>query len=543
VSAIRSLFLLLLLGACSDGPGVECSEGACGGDCPGQVVSTDGGGCRGGGSGNTSCLDGCTPARCGNGVVDKNEECDDGNARDTDACLNTCMLARCGDGVVHQGEEACDYGENNLDAASAACRSDCMAPRCGDGIVDSSEECDDGNNIDDDGCDADCSFPDVVQLVTGLGNNCALFDAGNVRCWGANRYGQLGYGHTELVGDDEPAGAFGDVAIGGRVVQLAMGASHTCALLESGNVRCWGEASYGQLGPVDMEVYGRAIGDEPGEMPPPDLPTGGKAVRIFAGPSRTCVLLDDGDVRCWGTPVNDHSPSPEDVDSFGALLDLAFGWWHACGMFETGNVRCWSYAFTGYHGYGTTAPVAVHDAWDVDIGGTVVQIASSYEHTCALLDTGAVHCWGNGEDGRLGYGNGEWVGDDETPRQAGAVDLGEPVVQVAAGASHTCAVLASGGARCWGELWQGQLGYGDLFPRGAALGIGDEPGEMPPPYVNVGGTVVQLVAGSNHTCALLAHGRVRCWGGRGYFYMLGYGRDIDLDEPPASAGDVPLYVK
>ncbi|WP_373049237.1 DUF4215 domain-containing protein [Vulgatibacter sp.] len=541
---IGLVVLSLQLAGCGDEPDIVCEVASCENVCGDGVVSAGVDECDDANDDEgDACLPTCTLDRCGDGIVHADtEECDDGNEDESDACLRTCTLARCGDGVVHAGVEECDEGERNSDAGPGTCRSNCTLPRCGDGAVDPGESCDDGNTVDDDGCDADCSFPDVVQLVSGSGSNCVLFDAGNVRCWGSNAFGELGYGHSERIGDDEPAGAFGDVDIGGRAVQIAMGSRHTCVLLESGSVRCWGQNWRGQLGP---DVTDDVLGDEPGEMPPPDLPIGGPAVGIFASPWHTCVVRDDGDVRCWGKPPVDRIPGLENVDEVGVVRQLVFGAWHACALLDPGSVRCWTTTVTGYHGYGHTNSVALEDADVVDVGGTVVQLDLSGEHTCAVLESGAVHCWGNGADGRLGYGSVENVGDDETPRDAGAVGLGEPAVQVAAGEFHSCALLASGRVRCWGQLWYGQLGYGDRFPRtaqgGAPLALGDEAGEMPPPEVDVGGRVVQISAGASHTCALLDHGGVRCWGGGGYDYQLGYGRPISLDEPPASAGDVPLY--
>jgi alpha-tubulin suppressor-like RCC1 family protein len=63
--------------------------------------------------------------------------------------------------------------------------------------------------------------------------------------------------------------------------------------------------------------------------------------------------------------------------------------------------------------------------------------------------------------GQLGYGNTNTIGDDETPASAGDVDVGETVTQISAGAAHTCALLASGNIRCWGQGSDGRLGYGN----------------------------------------------------------------------------------
>jgi alpha-tubulin suppressor-like RCC1 family protein len=90
-----------------------------------------------------------------------------------------------------------------------------------------------------------------------------------------------------------------------------------------------------------------------------------------------------------------------------------------------------------------------------------VQVSAGFSHTCAVLDGGTVRCWGQGNYGSLGYGNTNHVGDDESPASAGDVDVGGVVVQVAAGLGQTCALLEDGAIRCWGYGSDGALGYGN----------------------------------------------------------------------------------
>ena len=98
---------------------------------------------------------------------------------------------------------------------------------------------------------------------------------------------------------------------------------------------------------------------------------------------------------------------------------------------------------------------------DVPVGGSVVQVSGGQSHTCAVLDTGNVRCWGEGLFGRLGYGNENRIGDNETPASVGDVPVGGSVVQVSAGSVHTCALLETGNVRCWGAAGSGELGYGN----------------------------------------------------------------------------------
>jgi cysteine-rich repeat protein len=265
---------------------------------------------------------------CGDAQInaDRNEACDDGpdnSDTDPDACRLTCILASCGDGIPDPGED-CDDGANNSDTLPDACRSTCQDAFCGDGVTDAGEECDDGNNVIDDGCDPGC-ITTVVQISAGDAHRCLLTRSGKVKCWGQGDFGQLGYGNTNDIGDNETPASVGFVNVGGVVKQISTGFSHTCALLDTGKVRCWGEGGSGQLG------YGNTN--------------------------------DIGDNE---TPAS---------------------------------------------------------AGNVNIGAAVTQISSTGVHTCALLDTGNVRCWGLGIDGRLGYANTESLGDDEVPADIGDILL------------------------------------------------------------------------------------------------------------------------
>ena len=94
--------------------------------------------------------------------------------------------------------------------------------------------------------------PYVEQLTAGDGHTCAVFSDGGVKCWGLNSDGQLGLGDTFSRGDgtDEMGEhlATVDLEPGWRVIQVAAGGAHTCALRDTGEVKCWGQGTYGQLG-------------------------------------------------------------------------------------------------------------------------------------------------------------------------------------------------------------------------------------------------------------------------------------------------------
>ena len=93
----------------------------------------------------------------------------------------------------------------------------------------------------------------------------------------------------------------------------------------------------------------------------------------------------------------------------------------------------------------------------MNVGGPIARISLG-KNTCALLDSGGVRCWGGGI---LGYGNMDNIGDDELPYTAGDIDIGGDVVQISADGTSTCVLLDTGRIRCWGGGSDGALGYGN----------------------------------------------------------------------------------
>jgi hypothetical protein len=403
---------------------------------------------------------------------------------------NQCASGQCIGGVCC--ETACDGP--NASCATGECLCSGGLERCNSACVDVSISPDHCGT-----CGAAClggqcsSGVCRARIAAGNAHTCIMLPNLGVRCWGQGSSGKLGYGNTNNIGDNETPASAGFVSTGGTVTQLAAGGAHTCALLSTGDVRCWGLGLFGRLGYGNTNI----IGDD--ELPSSvgTVSVGGPVAQVVAGNNHTCALLDTGSVRCWGS---------------GASGQLGYGNTSTIGDDET--------------------PAA---AGNVDVGGTVLQITAGSDHTCALLAGGAVRCWGENFGGQLGYGNTNRIGDDELPSSIAAVNVGGTVTTLAAGGSSTCALLTTGAGRCWGSGLRGQLGYGNTN------NIGDNETPASAGSVNVGGNVAQITAGGGHTCALLEAGMVRCWGG-GASGALGYGNtnDIGDNELPSTAGDVIL---
>lgn len=337
----------------------------------------------------------------------------------------------------------------------------------------------------------------VTRVTAGPAHTCAVVSGEAVRCWGTGADGRLGYDNSEhvawVVGPSiEEAG---DVAVGGAVVDVAAGDAHTCALLASSDVRCWGDNSFGQLGYDNTENVGDGVG--PTIIEAGNVPLGARATAIAAARFRTCAILEDASVRCWGSGFLGYDLDPAVGDGIGpSIIDvgpvptggpvdmISLGANHSCVRLTDKRLRCWGDNSTGQLGLDDTTTVgggtggkSILDAGDVPVGGEVALIAAGGSHTCAVLESGVTRCWGFGLYGQLGYGNTFNVGDGlgTTITQAGDVDVGGTPTDIALGTNHTCALLAPGFVRCWGVgNW---LGYNSQSHKG------DDPGEMPPPGV------------------------------------------------------------
>lgn len=341
-----------------------------------------------------------------------------------------------------------------------------------------------------------------------------------VLCWGADESGQLGDG-AELNNKNIPVVVAG---LRSPVSAIAAGGRHTCALTAAGSVFCWGNNDAGQLGDgtetkknTPVEVVG--------------LTNGARA--ITAGGAHTCALTTAGGVKCWGandsgqlgdgTETNATTP----VDVLGltnGIIAVEAGGHHTCALSGSGVVKCWGDNEDGQLGDGTTVdkntPV---DVMGLTRGARV--IAAGGYHTCAVTAAGGALCWGDNSQGQLGNGA---EADKTAPSQV--IGLSRDISAISAGSglvgesesfvsAHTCAVNTAGGVLCWGNNDDGELGAGGAIDQ-----------NIPVEAAGLTAGIGAIAAGGLHTCALTTAGAVKCWGDNSQG-QLGNGTTIDSLTP------------
>lgn len=196
----------------------------------------------------------------------------------------------------------------------------------------------------------------------------------------------------------------------------------------------------------------------------------------------SCAVWSDGAAMCWGRGgalgygKDEGLGNDEPADAWGLIpaggdvIGAAPAVNANCLAYSDGTVRCWGAAGTGTIGSGSNVDTFVlpEQRPPVSIGGPVIDLFGWSGRVCALLESKDLQCWGFNEGGGLGYGHTNNIGDDELPSEVGPVLVGAKVEQLAMGSNHSCALLEGGTVKCWGHAQVGQLG------RGSEENIGDD---------------------------------------------------------------------
>ena len=291
----------------------------------------------------------------------------------------------------------------------------------------------------------------VAALAAGDGHTCAALTTGQVKCWGRNDQAQL----ADLSRHSSSRPVLTPV---GPATQIAAGRNHTCARLINGAVVCWGDNRTSQTGVQRPSLAKPSL--------PVVVPDVLGALSIAAGSEHSCAVQEDGQLLCWGDNhygqlghgiQEHHSFPPRPVPISGKARAVTAGRRHSCALLRDGTVECWGKGFEGQLGDGlgrdSLTPVRVvvpaPGGGKVPLG-KVTAITAGSQHTCALLESREVFCWGNNSLGQLGAVKDKTAA---TPVFSGLKD----VVALSAGGWHTCAVLSSGETKCLGPIQAPQV--------------------------------------------------------------------------------------
>lgn len=295
-----------------------------------------------------------------------------------------------------------------------------------------------------------------------------------------------GVAHTFTVkavnslGNESAGSTHSDPVIPGQ--QVSGDATRTCALVDDGAVTCWGA----------------------GSLVPTAVPGLTDATSVSVGSSSACALLSDGSVGCWGSNrygqlgngTTTDSTTPVTVVGITDATAIAVRTAAACALLSDGTVKCWGHHFSAQAGepwdYASTP-------WTVPLLSHASAIGAGTVNTCAVVTGGTIDCWGN---------------DISNGQNGSTISCCEPITVpgisgatlVTGGQGHTCARLVGGAMKCWGTATQGQLGNGT-----GGDGQAQSPIWTPVSVVGMTGARV-LTAGNAHTCAITEGGTAKCWG-------------------------------
>jgi alpha-tubulin suppressor-like RCC1 family protein len=371
-----------------------------------------------------------------------------------------------------------------------------------------------------DGTDGEC-VPAPIDLALGDQSSCLRWSDGRVSCWGDDCYGEIGDGGESdctdgpqysatprLVLESTGGAPFGDV------VALSAGHHHVCALRRDGSVWCWGDNDQGELGNDSLDARST--------VPVQVVTDSGDAlsgiVAIAAGSDHSCGLDSAGNVFCWGdnsyqqlgvTGISSRNVAARIASGTG-FENLAAGGWHSCASrfdvdVEADRLYCWGRGTSGQLGSGATmdsdAPLLVFYESEPETGLAPTVFGLGEAFSCSATAEPAVYCWGSNTGHALGDELSPTTADGMNTATARQISVVVPVdhSRVAAGGAFACARTVDATVFCWGANNVGQLGLGYIS-------------EIPVGPTNLVLDSLDIEAGYDHACSLTSTGAILCWG-------------------------------
>lgn len=416
--------------------------------------------------------------------------CDDGDHRhlpcglnDEGLLLQECVADAWQDVGQCSGHDVCKNGDSSLQACGA------------DGLGLADNLCENGQwkKV------GDCHLA-ADSIAVGAEHLCLLSKTEKAYCWGENKEGQSGAAGVDV--QATPA----HVDLPDPVAQIVAGMNHSCARTSRGDVYCWGQNDHFQLGAPSTIPHSSA------PIRVSDIHTSPEtaAVGLSAGHDHTCAVLKSGHLQCWGrndvAQLGANLPSDIETHHLGILVpfinpdtttlrSVALGENHSCALVDDGEVWCW-----GIDGSANDTPVPsgsfVRIAAPDGAPLKATLITAGYDSSYAATSIGRVYGWG-----------GDWLGSDDSgdPGIAEAllhVDASNPVVGLSRGRHSSCALRQAGDLQCWG--------YNSL----GAVGVpGDDIYVITPREVRTPSATLASVQSKESTpCALTEEGLLVCWG-------------------------------
>lgn len=295
------------------------------------------------------------------------------------------------------------------------------------------------------------TWKNVNRLAASYGFTCALNTNHQAYCWGENSHAQLAKTASKRIYATPQA-----IAISQPLNAIAAGEYFACALSESGQVFCWGDNSYAQLG----------RGKQPGEL-------------------------------AW-------SSTPEAVQGLPSNISaISLGRYHACALSKNAEIYCWGDNSRAQIGDGTNIGVRTHAVKNALSG--ITQIATGAKHTCALTQAGKAYCWGSARMGQVGVGpnssNSYPVGGKREFLTPQAVLQAATYTKIYAGGDTSCAITSAGTLDCWGLNNYNQIETRQQWFQ-----------TYTPTKVAIPGTVTNLAMNWHHLCAETSSNQTYCWG-------------------------------
>ena len=364
----------------------------------------------------------------------------------------------------------------------------------------------------------------ATDISAGKYHACAILDNASVMCWGSGSSGRLGTNNT--ANSNSPV-YVEPMPNGATAISLALGTSNSCALLDNGKVACWGRNLDGSLGAGSGssydQLYPALTNNMPGNLP---------AVSITSGERHYCALLENGDVACWGDGTHEQlgilGTNNQVVTTQKSTPTLADGF-----NYDNRKVRMISAAFTStcalLSNYSVVCTPTIYNAGIISTdsmnlmpmpgGQKALSVTGVGRGHCAILENLSLACWGAfdyediGVDGSTATLSSTWPSTVVVlPAYSNLSTLGDiGAIGKSFESYHTCVITTSGELGCVGRNDDGQLGQGSTGGNPSAGYVGGNWSFGP---IFGGGSRLRTCKNACHKCNLFLSQRNRTFSQR-----------------------------